>query len=185
MTLQHDQRIDSSLPLRSVCIALLTVSDTRDHNSDRSGDLLAARITKAGHQMIDRQIVTDNIEKIRHIVCAWIEAPAVEAIITTGGTGFAPQDVTPEAIEPLFEKKMNGFATIFHQMSYRKIGLSTLQSRSTAGFANGTFIFCLPGSPSAVQDGWDQILSWQLDSRYRPCNLTELISPSHESDSPP
>ena len=156
-------------------IAVLTVSDTRSLAEDKSGATLAERIEKTGHALAGRAIVQDDIEAIRAQLRAWIADPAIDAIITTGGTGFTGRDVTPEAAEPLFEKRMDGFSTAFHMVSYGKIGSSTIQSRATAGVANSTFIFCLPGSPGACRDAWDEILVHQLDSRYRPCNFVELM----------
>src|SRR5688572_8163474 len=156
-------------------IAVLTVSDTRSLADDKSGATLAERIEKAGHAVAGRAIVEDDVEKIRAQLRAWIADPAIDAIITTGGTGFTGRDVTPEAAEPLFEKRMDGFSTAFHMVSHAKIGSSTIQSRATAGLANSTFIFCLPGSPGACRDAWDEILVHQLDYRYRPCNFVELM----------
>ena len=160
------------VPLR---IAVLTVSDTRSLDEDKSGATLAARIEAAGHALADRAIVTDDVEAIRARLRSWIADPAVDVIISTGGTGFTGRDVTPEAAEPLFEKRMDGFSTVFHIVSHGKIGSSTIQSRATAGMANATFIFCLPGSPGACRDAWDEILVHQLDHRYRPCNFVELM----------
>ena len=156
-------------------IAVLTVSDTRALADDRSGDTLVDRLTKAGHTLADRAIVTDDVENIQAQVRAWIARKDVDAIITTGGTGFTGRDVTPDAIEPLFEKRMEGFSSVFHAISYPKIGTSTIQSRATAGVAGATFIFVLPGSPGACKDAWDGILAQQLDYRYRPCNFVEIM----------
>ena len=156
-------------------IAVLTVSDTRSLADDKSGATLAERVEKAGHALAGRAIVQDDVEAIRAQLRAWIADPAIDAIITTGGTGFTGRDVTPEAAEPLFEKRMDGFSAAFHMISYGKIGSSTIQSRATAGVANSTFIFCLPGSPGACRDAWDEILVHQLDYRYRPCNFVELM----------
>jgi molybdenum cofactor biosynthesis protein B len=142
---------------------------------DKSGDTLAARLTKAGHTLAAREIVPDEIEAIQAQVKAWIADPAIDVIITTGGTGFTGRDVTPEAIEPLFEKRMDGFSAIFHRISYDKIGTSTLQSRATGGVAGATYIFVLPGSPGACKDAWDGILESQLDYRHRPCNFVEIM----------
>jgi molybdenum cofactor biosynthesis protein B len=160
------------IPLR---IAILTVSDTRKPDEDKSGNTLADRITAAGHAVAARGIVTDDVEAIRARVKAWIADKTVDAIITTGGTGFTGRDVTPEAVEPLFEKRMDGFSVAFHMISFPKIGTSTIQTRVTAGVAGATFIFCLPGSPGACRDGWDEILVHQLDYRFRPCNFVELL----------
>jgi molybdenum cofactor biosynthesis protein B len=162
----------SFVPLK---IAVLTVSDTRTLEDDKSGGTLAERIAKAGHTVAARVIVTDDVEKIRAQMRTWIADPAVDVVISTGGTGFTGRDVTPEAAEPLFEKRMDGFSTAFHLVSHAKIGSSTIQSRATAGLANSTFIFCLPGSPGACRDAWDEILVHQLDYRYRPCNFVELM----------
>jgi molybdopterin adenylyltransferase len=160
------------VPLR---IAVLTVSDTRALAEDKSGATLATRIEAAGHALADRAIVSDDVESIRARVRAWIADPAVDVIITTGGTGFTGRDVTPEAVEPLFEKRMDGFSAYFHTVSAAKIGSSTIQSRATAGVAGATYIFCLPGSPGACRDAWDEILVHQLDYRFRPCNFVELM----------
>jgi molybdenum cofactor biosynthesis protein B len=151
------------------------VSDTRTLETDRSGDTLADRLTAAGHRLAARAIVPDDIEAIRAQVRAWIADPAVDVVISTGGTGFTGRDVTPEAVEPLFEKRMDGFSAIFHRISYDKIGTSTLQSRATGGVAGGTYIFVLPGSPGACRDAWDGILASQLDYRHRPCNFVEIM----------
>jgi molybdenum cofactor biosynthesis protein B len=156
-------------------IAVLTVSDTRTPADDRSGDTLVQRLTEAGHRLAGRAIVPDDVEAIRAQVRTWIADPAVDAVITTGGTGFTGRDVTPEALEPLFEKRMDGFSAIFHQISFAKIGVSTIQSRATAGVAGATYIFCLPGSPGACRDGWDGILASQLDYRHMPCNFVEIM----------
>ncbi|MBB1090818.1 molybdenum cofactor biosynthesis protein B [Rhodopseudomonas pseudopalustris] len=156
-------------------IAVLTVSDTRALGDDKSGATLVDRLTTAGHRLASREIVPDDIEAIRAVVRRWIADPGIDAIITTGGTGFTGRDVTPEAIEPLFEKRMDGFSIVFQMMSYGKIGTSTIQSRATAGVAGATYIFCLPGSPGACRDGWDGILAAQLDYRTRPCNFVEIM----------
>ena len=162
----------SFVPLR---IAVLTVSDTRSPDDDKSGTTLAERIGKAGHAVAAGAIVTDDVEKIRAQVRAWIADPAIDVIISTGGTGFTGRDVTPEAVEPLFEKRMDGFATLFLMVSHGKIGTSAIQTRATAGVAGATYIFCLPGSPGACKDAWDEILVHQLDYRYRPCNFVEIM----------
>lgn len=163
------------LPIKPVRIAVLTVSDTRDEESDTSGGILAERIVDAGHACSAKAIVADDVEAIRAQVREWIAAGDVDAIITTGGTGLTGRDVTPEALEPLFDKRIDGFSVIFHTVSYQTIGLSTLQSRATAGIIGGVFVFCLPGSNGAVRDGWDKVIRWQLDSRHRPCNMVELM----------
>jgi len=156
-------------------IAVLTVSDTRNLKDDKSGALLVQRIGAAGHLIAERGIVTDDIDAIRSRVKIWIADPMIDVIITTGGTGFTGRDVTPEAIEPLFEKKMDAFSALFLVVSFPKIGTSAIQSRATAGVAGGTYIFCLPGSPGACKDGWDEILVHQLDYRYGPCNFVEIM----------
>ena len=167
--------IDESRQFIPLKIAVLTVSDTRSLTDDKSGSTLAERITKAGHAVAARAIVTDDVDKIRTQVKAWIADPGIDVIITTGGTGFTGRDVTPEAVEPLFEKRMDGFSIAFHMLSHAKIGTSTIQSRATAGVAGATYIFCLPGSPGACRDAWDEILVHQLDYRYRPCNFVEIM----------
>jgi molybdenum cofactor biosynthesis protein B len=156
-------------------IAVLTISDTRSLADDKSGTILSDRLTDAGHKLAAREIVTDDVDAIRAIIRTWIADAGIDAIITTGGTGFTGRDVTPEAIEPLFEKRMDGFSIAFHMLSHAKIGASTIQSRATAGTAGATFIFCLPGSPGACRDGWDGILAHQLDYRTRPCNFVEIM----------
>jgi molybdopterin adenylyltransferase len=167
--------LDESKAFVPLAIAVLTVSDTRSPDDDKSGATLADRIAKAGHRLAARAIVRDDVEKIRTQVQAWIADPAIDVIISTGGTGFTGRDVTPEAVEPLFEKKMEGFATLFLMVSYAKIGTSAIQTRATAGVAGATYIFCLPGSPGACKDAWDDILVHQLDYRYRPCNFVEIM----------
>jgi molybdenum cofactor biosynthesis protein B len=167
--------IDESRQFVPLKIAVLTISDTRALTDDKSGASLAERIEKAGHEVGDRAIVTDEVEAIRAQVKKWIADSAIDIVITTGGTGFTGRDVTPEAVEPLFEKRMEGFSTVFHLVSHGKIGSSTVQSRVTAGVAGATYIFCLPGSPGACRDAWDEILVHQLDYRYRPCNFVELM----------
>jgi len=167
--------IDESRQFIALKIAVLTVSDSRSSEDDTSGATLAERIAKAGHAVAARAIVTDDVDKIRTRVKAWIADPAVDVIITTGGTGFTGRDVTPEAVEPLFEKRMDGFSTLFLMVSHRKIGTSAIQTRATAGVAGATYIFCLPGSPGACRDAWDEILVYQLDYRYRPCNFVEIM----------
>jgi molybdenum cofactor biosynthesis protein B len=167
--------LDPSKPFVPLSIAVLTVSDTRDPASDKSGTLLRERIEGAGHNLAARALVKDDIKAIRAQVKAWIKDKKIDVVITTGGTGFTGRDVTPEAVEPLFEKRMDGFSIAFHQVSFGKIGSSTIQSRATAGTANSTFIFCLPGSPGACRDAWDEILVHQLDLRHRPCNFVEIL----------
>jgi molybdopterin adenylyltransferase len=167
--------IDENKPFVAVRIAVLTISDTRDLAQDKSGAMLAERIIATGHVLADRSIVMDDIEAIRTRVKAWIADPAVDVVITTGGTGFTGRDVTPEALEPLFEKRMEGFSTLFHMVSFAKIGTSTVQTRATAGVVGATYVFCLPGSPSACRDAWDEILRHQLDYRHGPCNFVEIM----------
>jgi molybdenum cofactor biosynthesis protein B len=167
--------IDESRPFVPVGIAVLTVSDTRSLADDRSGDTLAARIEEAGHRLVARTIVTDDREAIRSAVEAWSRDPEIDVVITTGGTGFTGRDVTPEALEPIFEKRMDGFSEVFHRISYDKIGTSTIQSRATGGLVNATFVFVLPGSPGACKDAWDCILKAQLDYRHMPCNFVEIM----------
>ena len=167
--------IDPSKPFVPLAIAVLTVSDTRALADDKSGATLIERIEKAGHRLAARAIVKDEVKKIRAQVKAWIKDKNIDVIITTGGTGFTGRDVTPEAVEPLFEKRMDGFSTAFHMVSFPKIGSSTIQSRATAGVVHSTYIFCLPGSPGACRDAWDEILVHQLDLRHRPCNFVELM----------
>ncbi|MGA2124688.1 MAG: molybdenum cofactor biosynthesis protein B [Xanthobacteraceae bacterium] len=167
--------IDQSKPFVPLRIAVLTVSDTRTLADDKSGATLAGRIETAGHVVAGRAIVTDDVESIRARVRPWIADPAIDVVITTGGTGFTGRDVTPEAIEPLFEKRMDGFSVLFHMVSFPKIGTSTVQTRATAGVAGATYIFCLPGSPGACRDAWDEILKYQLDYRYGPCNFVEIM----------
>lgn len=166
---------DTSRPFIPVNIAVLTVSDTRTPDNDKSGDTLVARITEAGHRLADRAIVADDREAIFNIVRDWTLSEGVDVVITTGGTGFTGRDVTPEALEPLFEKRMDGFSEVFHRISYDKIGTSTIQSRATGGVANATYIFVLPGSPGACKDAWDGILKAQLDYRHMPCNFVEIM----------
>src|SRR6185312_3614904 len=167
--------IDPSRPFEPLSIAVLTVSDTRALSEDKSGGLLSERIEKAGHKLAARAIVKDDVKSIRAKVKGWIKDKKIDVVITTGGTGFTGRDVTPEAVEPLLEKKMEGFSAVFHQISLAKIGTSTIQSRALAGSAKSTFIFCLPGSPGACRDAWDEILVNQLDLRHRPCNFVEIL----------
>jgi molybdenum cofactor biosynthesis protein B len=167
--------IDQNLPFHPLRIAVLTISDTRDEESDRSGALLVERLTTAGHQLAGKAIVADDVEAIQGQVRLWADNPGVDVIITTGGTGFAPRDVTPEAVKPLCRREMDGFAVLFHQASFGTVGLSTLQSRAFAGQIGDTFIFCLPGSTGACRDGWDLVLRDELDSRHQPCSLAGLI----------
>jgi len=168
-------RYDEAAAFAPIKVAVLTISDTRDEESDTSGHLLAERVTGAGHLLAGRAIVADDVEAIRAQVKAWTTSGQVEAIVTTGGTGLTGRDVTPEALEPLFDKRIDGFSVIFHLVSYQSVGLSTLQSRALAGIIDGVFVFCLPGSNGAVRDGWDKVIAAQLDSRHRPCNMVELM----------
>jgi molybdenum cofactor biosynthesis protein B len=167
--------IDETRQFVPLKIAVLTVSDTREIADDKSGAMLVERILAAGHTLAARAIVKDEVNAIRGQVKAWIADKGIDVIISTGGTGFTGRDVTPEAVEPLFEKKMDGFSILFLQVSERKIGTSAIQTRATAGVANATYIFCLPGSPGACKDAWDEILVHQLDYRYRPCNFVEIL----------
>jgi molybdenum cofactor biosynthesis protein B len=168
-------KLDETWPFKPLRIAVLTVSDTRDLASDKSGDVLAGRVGAAGHALAERAIVTDDIAEIRSKVEGWIARPDVDVVITTGGTGLTGRDVTPNAVKPLLEKEIEGFAVIFHMISFNQVATSTIQSRACAGVANGTYVFCLPGSPGACKDAWDGILQWQLNSRHRPCNLVEIM----------
>lgn len=167
--------IDQTRPFIPLNIAVMTVSDTRRPETDTSGDVLAERIEKAGHRLAARTIVTDDIQMIRGQLLAWIANAGVDIVISTGGTGLTGRDVTPEAFKSVYEKEIEGFAVVFHRVSYEKIGTSTVQSRATAGVSHGTYLFALPGSPGACKDGWDEILQYQLDSRYRPCNFVEIL----------
>ena len=171
----HMPKLDESRPFIPVRIAVLTVSDTRTLADDRSGDTLAEMIGAAGHELAARAIVKDDIEAIRGQVRAWIADATIDVVISTGGTGFTGRDVTPEAVRPLFEKEIDGFSTVFHMISYGKVGTSTIQSRACGGLAKGTYIFCVPGSPGACKDAWNGILVHQLDNRHRPCNLVEIM----------
>jgi molybdenum cofactor biosynthesis protein B len=167
--------IDPERPFRPLNIALLTVSDSRSPAEDRSGDLLAERLAKAGHRLADRALMVDDAAKIAAQFRAWIADPAIDVVISTGGTGVTGRDVTPEALEQVAEKLIPGFGELFRLISFNKIGTSALQSRATAGVAGGTYLFALPGSPGACKDGWDEILESQLDIRHRPCNFAELL----------
>jgi molybdenum cofactor biosynthesis protein B len=168
-------RLDESRPFIAVNIAILTVSDTRTAANDASGDTLAARVTAAGHAVIARAIEKDDASAIEKLLRGWIADPAVDVVITTGGTGITGRDVTPEAFDRVLEKQIEGFGELFRMLSYQKIGTSTMQSRALGGVAHGTYLFALPGSTGAVKDAWDDILVWQLDNRHRPCNLVELM----------
>lgn len=167
--------IDPALPFHPVRIAVLTISDTRDEESDTSGRLLADMLIEDGHVLAARERVKDNVAEIRAKLSGWIDEPRIDVIITTGGTGLTGRDVTPEAMRPLFEKEIDGFSAVWHAISYQSVGLSTLQSRACAGVAKGKFLFALPGSNGACRDGWRKIIRWQLDSRHGPCNMVELM----------
>jgi molybdenum cofactor biosynthesis protein B len=168
-------KINEAAAFRVVRIAVLTISDTRDEESDTSGKVLADRVTRDGHDLAARAMVRDDVDEIRAQVNAWIADPTIDAVISTGGTGLTGRDITPEAMRPLFDKEIDGFNVVWHMVSYQSVGLSTLQSRACAGVAKGTFIFCLPGSNGACKDGWDKVIRWQLDSRHSPCNMVELM----------
>ncbi len=167
--------IDETRPFIAVNIAVMTISDTRTEADDESGNLLAARIAEAGHSLAARAIVRDERDAIAAQLESWIDDPAIDVVIATGGTGLTGRDVTPEAFESLYEKEIAGFGELFRMISFDKVGTSALQSRATGGMAKGTYLFALPGSPSACRDGWDEILRPQLDNRNRPCNLIELM----------
>ena len=167
--------IDESLPFYPLNITVLTVSDTRDEESDTSGGLLIERSKEAGHNVVDRAIVKDEVGEIRTKVTQWINDPSVDVVISTGGTGFSPRDVTPEAVKPLFDREMDGFSVVFHQASMSTVGVSTLQSRAFAGQAGETFVFCVPGSTGACRDAWDHVFAFELNSRYRPCSLVGQV----------
>ncbi|WP_404338729.1 molybdenum cofactor biosynthesis protein B [Sphingomonas sp. MMS12-HWE2-04] len=167
--------IDETIAFRPVRIAVLTISDSRTLADDRSGDRLVERLTTAGHILADREIVTDDVEHIVARLHGWIDDPAIDAVLTTGGTGVTGRDVTPEALARVWDKEIPGFGELFRWLSYAKIGTSTIQSRATAGVARGTYLFALPGSTGAVTDAWDGILATQLDIRHKPCNFVELM----------
>ena len=162
--------IDESLTFYPLRVAVLTVSDTRERASDKSGDLLEERLVSSGHELAGRSIVKDEVEAIRAAIGAWVADDAVDVVLATGGTGFSPRDVTPEAVRPLFRREMDGFPVLFHQASFGTVGFSTLQSRACAGQIEDTFVFCLPGSTGACRDAWDLVLKFELDSRDRPCS---------------
>jgi molybdenum cofactor biosynthesis protein B len=170
-----NSRLDESRAFVALQIALLTVSDTRDLTSDKSGDILAERITGAGHNLAARTLLPDDQGRIETQLRTWIADSGVDVVISTGGTGLTGRDVTVEAFKSVFEKEIEGFSVIFHQISFQSVGTSTLQSRACAGVANSTYLFALPGSPGAVKDGWDGILRWQLDSRHKPCNFVGIL----------
>jgi molybdenum cofactor biosynthesis protein B len=168
-------RLDETRPFIPLRIAILTMSDTRTAAEDKSGDTLATMVTDCGHVVATRALLKDDADAIRKKVASWISAPDVDVVITTGGTGFTGRDVTPDAVKPLFEKEIDGFSILFHQISFQSVGTSTIQSRACGGIAHGTLIFCLPGSTGACRDAWNGILKWQLDSRHRPCNFVEIM----------
>jgi|SRR5579871_45221 len=170
-----DPRLDESIAFVPVRIAVMTVSDTRTAKDDVSGDTLCARLSAAGHELAARTIVRDDQRAIASQLKQWIADPAIDVVISTGGTGLTGRDVTVEAFKSVFEKEIDGFSAIFHKISFEKIGTSTVQSRACAGVSNGTYLFALPGSPGAVKDGWDGILKWQLDIRHKPCNFVEIM----------
>ena len=167
--------IDETLTFHPLNVAVLTVSDTRDETTDTSGGLLTERLQQAGHTLAGRRIVPDEVPAIQAQVLAWVADAGVDVILTTGGTGFSPRDVTPEAVRPLLRREMDGFSTVFHQASQTTVGVSTLQSRALAGQIEETFIFCVPGSTGACRDAWDLVLGEELDSRYRPCSLVGQV----------
>ena len=177
-------RIDESISFIPIHVAVLTVSDTRTQKTDKSGALLASMITDAGHFLSEHAICRDEIPDVRDQVQTWIDDPNVDVVITTGGTGFTGRDITPEAVTPLFEKEIDGFSVLFHMLSYEKVGTSTIQSRACGGVANGTYIFCVPGSPGACKDAWHGILKFQLDMRHRPCNFVEIMPRLLEHEAP-
>lgn len=166
---------EESRPFIPVAIAVMTVSDTRDLSNDKSGDTLVARLQDAGHELAGRTIVKDEVGAIANQLKTWIADQGIDVVISTGGTGLTGRDVTPEAFKSVYEKEIEGFGELFRLISYEIIGTSTVQSRATGGVAGGTFLFALPGSPSACKDGWDRILKDQLDYRFKPCNFVELM----------
>ena len=179
--MDHDKRIDKSITFVPVNIDILTVSDSRKADDDRSGDLLVGRVQEDGHNLAGRAIVTDDFDAITKQLASWVEDKAVDVIVATGGTGLTGRDGTPEAFRAIFEKEIEGFGELFRYISFAKIGTSTVQSRAVAGVAGGTYLFSLPGSPSACRDGWDEILRYQLDIRHRPCNFVEIMPRLAES----
>ena len=168
-------KIDETRPFLPVNIAVLTVSDTRSEADDKSGRTLAELVAGSGHRVVAKKIVRDEKDAIIAQLRSWIADPAIDVVISTGGTGVTGRDVTPEAFHAVYEKEIAGFGELFRFLSYQKVGTSTIQSRATAGVAGGTYLFALPGSPSACRDGWDDIIKHQLDNRHRPCNLVELM----------
>lgn len=168
----HEEENVEFLPLR---LAVLTVSDTRDETTDKSGKLLVERLEEMGHTLAEKRIVTDNIYHIRAVVAGWCAWDEVDAVLVTGGTGLTGRDGTPEALRPLFDKEIEGFGEVFRAISYEEIGTATLQSRAVAGVCNGTYVFCLPGSSGACATGWDKLIGPQLDRRNQPCNMVEIL----------
>ncbi len=168
-------RVSQDREFIALNIAVLTVSDSRDEASDKSGALLVSMLTEAGHRLAEKAIVPDDKYRIREVVSRWIADESTQVVLTTGGTGVTGRDGTPEAVEPLLDKTIDGFGETFRSLSYQSIGTSTLQSRAIAGVANGTYLFCLSGSSGACKDGWTKLISAQLDFRTRPCNLVELM----------
>ena len=179
--MNHEKRVDKSIPFKAVNIAILTVSDSRRLEDDKSGDLLVGRVAKDGHHLVDRSIVTDDFGAITAVVSKWVNTDTIDVVIANGGTGLTGRDGTPEAFRSVFEKEIEGFGELFRYISFQKIGTSTIQSRAVAGVAGGTYLFSLPGSPSACRDAWDEILRYQLDIRHRPCNFVEIMPRLSES----
>lgn len=165
----------SECELVPINVAVMTVSDSRTEDDDTSGKALVDRLTAAGHKLVDKCIIADDVYKIRERISRWITSKEVEVVITTGGTGLTGRDITPEAIRPLFDKEIEGIGELFRLVSYEEIGTSTVASRAIGGVANATFIFCLPGSTGACRTGWDKVIGPQLDSRTRPCNIVALM----------
>ena len=174
-------KLSDKIEFEPIGIAVMTVSDSRTEADDKSGDTLVERLTGAGHHLISRTIVHDDVDQIQAMTRIWISDPEIDCILTTGGTGVTGRDVTPEALMPVFDKQIEGFGEMFRWLSMEKIGTSALQSRALGGVAGGTYIFALPGSPSACRDAWDLILKWQLDIRHLPCNFVEIMPRLMES----
>jgi molybdenum cofactor biosynthesis protein B len=168
-------RMSDEIEFKPLRVAILTVSDTRDEEGDTSGKLLADRVVRDGHELAARARVKDDVAQIQAQLKTWIADPAIEVVVSTGGTGLSARDVTPEAVRPLFDKVIEGFEVVWHLTSFQTVGMSTMQSRACAGLAGSTLIFCLPGSNGACKDGWDRVIRWQLDSRHRPCNFAEAM----------
>jgi len=167
--------IDKKIKFSSINIALITISDTRIENDDKSGNLLKKRIINFGHKLFDKIIIKDDISLIKNTILNYANKPLVDVIITSGGTGLTGRDSTPEALKNISDKLIEGFGELFRNISFKKIGTSTIQSRAMASIVKGTYVFCLPGSPNACKDGWDNILKYQLDIRYKPCNFVEIL----------